>query len=116
MKQKAPIDNKNVTTDWIESIFDEGNCTCGGYNAEFYTGFIQGCAVVAQINNNELRWQISAAFWSSWKIEEVYRVLMMRLKKCDEDQDENSSIYCEYYEVLRKDGYLVQQFYFKDDD
>ena len=115
-KKKVPayIDEKNVTTDWIEDIFDNWNCTCGGEHSDYYTGFINDCVVIAQVHRNELRWQISSAFWCEDEIDSVYEELLKRLKVYDGVP--NSNIECEYWELLRHDGYLVQSFYFKDND
>lgn len=59
MKQKrllpAPLDDKNVTTDWIEGMFDSGSALYGSHKA---IGFIAGAAVQASWSGNALKWKV----------------------------------------------------------
>ena len=49
----APIDNKNVTTDWIEEIFDFQTCV---WNKKTAVGFIDNEPVIVSWENNILLW------------------------------------------------------------
>lgn len=51
----APIDNKNVDTDWIETIFDNQSCVWGDKRSA--VGYINGEPVIAAWDNNLLLWQ-----------------------------------------------------------
>ena len=42
----APLDEKNLTTDWIEEAFDNYSCSCGGKRNNVYTGIVEDCPVV----------------------------------------------------------------------
>lgn len=51
----APIDNKNVDTDWIETIFDNQSCVWGENKSA--VGYINGEPVIAAWDGNLLLWQ-----------------------------------------------------------
>ena len=53
----APIDNKNVTTDWIEDVFDNQSCIWGKKNSA--VGYINEEPVIAAWDRNLLLWQFS---------------------------------------------------------
>ena len=50
----APIDQKNVMSDWIAEIFDDGDCTSDGGNK--LVGFIKGYPVYAKWFSNQIWW------------------------------------------------------------
>lgn len=111
----AFIDEKDVTTDWIEMVFDDYNCTCGGHKDRSYVGFVNECAVLARIHNNSLWWNIMPEQYTEDKVQETYSILLERLKEYD-SSDDSTGLYCEYWDRLKHDGCLVQEFYFKDND
>ena len=53
----APIDNKNVTTDWIEDVFDNQSCIWGENKSA--VGYINEEPVIAAWDRNLLLWQFS---------------------------------------------------------
>ena len=114
-KIPAFFDDKDVTTDWIEMVFDDYNCTCGGHKGRSYVGFVNECAVLARIHNNSLWWNIMPEQYTEDKVQETYSILLERLKEYD-SSDDNTGLYCEYWDLLKHDGCLVQELYFKDND
>lgn len=100
----APIDNKNVTTDWIEDIFDNQNCTWGNKMA---VGFIKDTPVIASWHDNVLIW----TFPTVVSIEESGHLaeLMSRLK---EYNDANPELW-EAYDGFK--NFLMQKFYWDND-
>ena len=55
-KVKAMVDGKNVTTDWIESVFDSADFV---YDVRTIIGFINRCVVQARWDENKVTWTIS---------------------------------------------------------
>jgi len=51
----APIDEKNVTSDWIEEMFDEQSALCG---KQKYIGFMAGATMQASWYRNVLKWEV----------------------------------------------------------
>ena len=51
----APLDGKNVTTDWIEEMFDEQSALYGSHKM---LGFMAGAAVQASWDGNVLTWKV----------------------------------------------------------
>ena len=52
----APIDDKNVMTDWIEEMFDDGSCITD-YNHNRIIGFIEQCPVLVKWYRNRIEWK-----------------------------------------------------------
>ena len=101
----APIDNKNVTTDWIEDIFDYQTCVWGKKCA---VGFINSEPVIAGWKENLLIWQfpITTDFENS--------ISLARLKDRLEKYSENNPELVEHYNVFG--NMLMQKFYWKSED
>lgn len=51
----APLDEKNVTTDWIEELFDDQSAL---YGKDKMLGFMAGAAVEASWSGNVLHWKV----------------------------------------------------------
>ena len=51
----APLDGKNVTTDWIEGLFDDGSVLYGSHKA---VGFMGGAVMKALWSENCLVWRV----------------------------------------------------------
>ena len=100
----APIDEKNVTTDWIENIFDCQSCVYGKGAA---VGFINDKPVFAKWSANVILWQFPNEV-SILKTEEL-DVLQKRLKAYD---DANEDLLHEYNVI---GDILVQKFYWKSE-
>lgn len=104
----APIDGKNVTSDWIDEIFDDGNCTRGGRN--MVTGFIGGSVCCCWITGHLIFWQIAQDFANNAGC--CYDLLLKRLKKHDDDEN----LVVKYDTSMKKEKLLLlQKFYFKDE-
>ena len=111
----APIDEKNITTDWIEYIFDSG-CTNGGPKDKWYVGFVDSYIASARIINNKLIWRLHKATVGFVSWQDALAALLKRLKDYDKSCDEaGSNVYCEY-KVEEDSTTIVQKFYFKQED
>ena len=96
----APLDEKNVTTDWIEMVFDDYNCTCGGHKDRSYVGFVNECAVLARIHNNSLWWNIMHWKYNDDKVQETYRILLEKRQGVLETQmTSRFREYCLNYDI-----------------
>jgi len=51
----APLDEKNVTTDWIEELFDEQSAL---YSKNKRLGFMAGATMQASWSGNVLKWKV----------------------------------------------------------
>lgn len=94
-KINAPIDNKNVTTDWIEYIFDHQNAV--QYDNQML-GFIEGQPVYAYWYNNTIMWKCVG--------ENVTDEIRKRLAK---EEDSNSELFSECYYM---NNAIIQNFFF----
>lgn len=100
-KIKAPIDEKNVCSDWIEGVFDAYNCVWGD-NCQA-VGFVSGKPVYAFWCDNQL----------TWKVVNSNDIILSELKKRIMDYEcEESDIYSE---ISTNTDSIVQLFYFKED-
>ena len=102
----APIDEKNITSDWIEEIFDDCNCTHFG---RMLTGFVAGSACSCIYQKNNIYWEIHKFFC----VEEskAYNELIRRLK----EQDVVPYIVVKYDDSLSKELMLKQSFFFVEE-
>ena len=94
----APIDEKNVTTDWLEYIFDFADFVCNG---DVLLGFVGGKPVMATVDYNTVTWQ----FINDGDTSE----LKTRLLGHDDDNDD---LLCRYEEG---EGRIKQSFFFSED-
>ena len=99
----APIDGKNVTTDWIEEIFD--NCGDRVRNGNKFTGFVKGSVCCCQHLSNNLFWHINKDFAENAK--DSWDELIRRLKEHD-----TPSLVVKYDESMKDDLLLLQRFFF----
>lgn len=106
----APIDEKNVCSDWIEGVLDN-NC---GYteikSLHKYCGYMGRNQALVECSytfgNNTLTWKIIGILKD---VEDVKRELLSTLKEIDRECE---GLVCEY-EVT--DCMIFQSFYFADD-
>lgn len=98
--EPAYIDEKNVTTDWIEYIFEYSDIVCNGNTI---LGFVLDCPLMAQIDGNQITWT-----WLTDKTD--MELLKGRLKVLDDEDTRLVSVYTEGVKSL------VQKLYFKDED
>lgn len=54
----APIDNKNISTDWIELVFDNYDMVCGGKKDNIYMGFVDNIPCIGTIYDNNIEWRL----------------------------------------------------------
>lgn len=103
---KAPIDEKNVTSDWIEEVFDYSvmiDNVC--------TGFIRDCLVTCKYESNNLYWEVETMFFNIGKdADAAFTELKNRLETFDDDD----SLFVRTHIYERKKC-LVQQFFFRQD-
>ena len=98
----APIDEKNITTDWLETIFDGWDYTCNS-NGKTYLGFVSNSPIIARIEGHTITW--------TWINDSMYNgILKGRLNACDTDDD---CITCKY---TNTDNGIIQEFYFNDNN
>ena len=104
---QAPVDDKNVTTDWLESIFDSDDFardTCR------MVGFICGCVVSARWYANVVDWLISQDMGGDYVTAMI--ILEERLRKAESPEQ---GIYSKI-EHSREGRYGIRQkFYFRDE-
>ena len=107
---KAPIDEKNVSSDWIEEVFD---CVWrGGKEANIFTGFIGQCLVSCKYSDNMLYWQVESQFFNVGEdIHGTYSELRMRLMVRDKN---NQNLVVKNYFYDRK-FVIAQHFFFKEE-
>lgn len=99
----APIDNKNVMEDWINDVFDNGDCT---EDRKRIIGFIDHSPAMASWHDNVLIWTFYEEAWMDRQnsIKELKRRLA-------EKEDPNSNL----YSLITGDEHgLVQKFYWKE--
>lgn len=102
----APIDNKNVTTDWIEEIFDNfGDCISSGNK---FTGFVKDSVCCCEHINNHLFWHIPQNFAKDAKAS--WDELIRRLKEHD-----TPPLIVKYDESMKDELLLLQSFYWTND-
>ena len=105
----APIDGKNVGTDWIDDIFDYSECTkMYKYSHKKVCGFVNGQLVecVYTLEYNTIEWRIYALYSF---LDDVKAELLRRLKKYENEENE---LFSEYEE---SETYVIQRFYWKED-
>ena len=102
----APLDEKNVMTDWIGEIFDDYDCTYDGKRT--YTGFVKGSVCSCMYHNNHIIWQINQHFSVDAKLS--YEELIKRLKEHD-----TPPLVIKYDTSMKKELFLLQKFYWEDD-
>ena len=108
----APIDEKNITSDWIEDIFD--NCCFGGKGNNIYVGFIKDCVVLCEYHGNVINWKVeSECFNGKDERENAFNELKKRLVDIDE---ETPDIVVKYSPFDKDVTCLTQSFFFKDED
>lgn len=109
----APIDDKNITTDWIEEIFD-GQCCC--QNNGTYIGFIKGLPIKADIKDNQIYWSrlSSHICFESTSEEEVKGMITERNKRL-KYLDDNKRIHVDY-RYMHGGTTLIQSFFWNNND
>ena len=104
----AMIDGKDVTTDWIEGIFD--SCDFA-YDTRIKVGFINHCVVEARWEANKVIWTISTELGYGNTLDALF-TLDERLRRFE---DEESGVYSIFELVSIPNYQIIQKFYFKED-
>lgn len=108
----APVDDKNITTDWIEEVFDDQSALRSKHG---FMGFIADVGVVCYINGNKLQWMLIHGGYHDSENDrrKALDTLYKRLQEKDKDNEEYD-ITTEYYRIGLIG--LSQSFYFVDED
>lgn len=100
----APVDNKNIMTDWIDYVFDDGQRVWGGKHDEKVTGFIYNEPVWAEIFDHQIHWHLTE--YSETFLEILKDVIEGAVKS---DDDIEVKVY-----IDRWSKSVRQLFYFKE--
>lgn len=106
-KCKAMIDGKNVTTDWIESVFDSADNL---FDVRTIVGFINRCVVQARWDENKVTWTISRELGYGKPLDALF-ILDERLRKFE---DEEGEVFSELDMASIPNYQIIQRFYFKE--
>lgn len=106
----APIDGKNVMTDWIEEIFDEHSCIVGGKQGEIRMGFVDNRPVTCFVSGNAIFWHINKWMCGIFVLQKAYRNLIKRLREHD-----TPPLVVKYDTSMVDDCILMQRFFFEAD-
>lgn len=106
----APLDEKNVTTDWISDIFDGYGDYVECQNRNCGVGFVNDCPVFVSWHDNVLTWRIVENNINNY--EQTVDVIKKRLKEYEVD-DPDIGI----FSTIESYGSsaIRQKFYFKDE-
>lgn len=102
-KIPAPIDEKNVCTDWLDSVFDGVNMIQNGRQA---VGFINDAPIYVYWSYNTITWRCVEG---GGDYEAIIREIKSRLS---EFEDPDSDLFSECYTIGHA---VVQNFYFRAD-
>lgn len=103
----APIDEKNVTTDWIEELFDDYSCIWGGKSGGVAIGFRDDHPFMASVSDNTIVWRFMAEV-SLPEMTSLQERLVDDLASWEAGNEDLLSP-CE----IRDNGVVIQKFYFK---
>ena len=104
-KEKAYIDGKNVSADWIEEIFDD--FIRYGNNAESYIGVINDTPCGCTVYKTHILWWIKK---TQSNAKTAYNTMMCRLLQRDMDD----TFFCEYiFNHNRKNFVFTQEFFWR---
>lgn len=106
-KVKAMVDGKNVTTDWIEGVFDSVDLAC---DVHLVVGFINRCVVQARWDENKITWTISRELGYGKPLDALF-ILDERLRKFE---DEEGNVFSKLDMSNIPSFQIIQTFYFKE--
>lgn len=108
-KIPALINEKDVTTDWMESVFDSDNLV---RDTRLVIGLLNHCVVQATWNENSITWLISKELGRGCA-KTAYLLLEQRLKEFESIEQNIYSVF-EHGDIGKYE--IVQHFYFKDEE
>lgn len=90
----APIDERNVTSDWIYEMFDLGDCVDDNGT---YVGFINHVPALCQVTNNEATFSFpKSSFFSFERMDEGFVQLKGRLDRFISETNKSESLFVSY--------------------
>ena len=104
----ALIDGKDVTTDWLESIFDSDAV----WDFHMMVGFINHSCVTCKYEKNVITWEVHRDMGRSSDDLYSYMLLEERLKAA-ESEEQNIYSMIQHGELGKLQ--IVQSFFFKND-
>lgn len=99
----APLDEKNVTTDWIEEMFDDQSAL---YGKNGMLGFVDGAAVLASWSAHILMWKVLDG--------DSHEAIMRLIERYEERYPDEESPF-----IVEKQAYTnvyVMRFYWKPEE
>lgn len=108
----ANLDEKNVTTDWIDGIFDNYDRLVGGKDGKIYVGFVKGRPTTCFVDANMVLWSISKFHCGVFNNKSALNDLILRLKAADDDE---SDLVVKYDTSMEDELVVMQKFFFVED-
>lgn len=108
-REIALINEKDVTTDWIESVFDSDNFV---RDTNLIIGMLNHCAVQAVWSSNTITWLVSEKLGRGDSIY-AFMLLEQRLRSF-ESEEQNIYSVMERGDVNKFE--IIQRFYFKEEE
>ena len=105
----APLDEKNIVTDWIEDVFDYQTAVS---NNGIYLGFVDDIPMRCDIMGNKAHWMIAFGGYVSLSEDarrSALNELKRRLQVIDQDNEDNG-IVVDYNDIVLVG--IIQSFYF----
>lgn len=102
----APVDDKNILTDWIDGVFDEKPECCG----RTYTGIANGIETQAKIYQNQVRWK---RLTTSNPV--LLDMLRTRIEELLSVNGDDIVIEYEYLTMRNSQTTLIQSFWFTEE-
>ena len=103
----ARIDGKDVSTDWIESIFDDAECMHVGHT---FIGFVRDTACSCYVQDNQVYWNINTDCGGNEYLSYVHLVRMLN----ERDKEDLSHVVKYGYNPERFK--VTQLFYFVEEE
>lgn len=103
----ALVNEKDVTTDWIESMFENYTVI---YDKNRAIGYVEGCVVMVSWSYNVVTWHVSKEFGGDYV--SAFKILEERLKGME---SEEQNVYSDIEHEERGRYVITQSFYFRDE-
>ena len=101
------IDGKDVTTDWLECVFDDAEVIRDYHRV---VGFIKHCLVSCSYNDNRIIWEVIDKHDIS-----AYMILEERLRFLEGLEEDHPNVYSVIQHGEVNKWQIIQNFYFKED-